>query len=246
MEEIQRVQHITWNMPTLLWFIFFAVYPRFRWIHVYNLIMFFGIALLPPGQSYDFEIYSIWIRFSSVKFLPQALLHVNALVSRGSFVPFDLVWQGYHWAYIPYVKPINASCSLIGWTLVAYHTRNTSIKGGLLFHVQSQFHATYTCKRHLRYSQSPAPGMIRNCILHNRRVTILQILGFYSLSGKTSYRKISWSLEAARFGFKLFQSLWNLAGTSAALLPRCLSNFRAIRPLQHPIPRLRDFTRCWR
>ena len=68
-------------------------------------------------------------------------------------------------------------------------------------------------------------------------------LGLYSLSGKTSYCKISWSLEAARFGFKLFQSLWNLAGTSAALLPRCLSNFRAIRPLQHPISRLRDFTR---
>ena len=66
--------------------------------------------------------------------------------------------------------------------------------------------------------------------------------GLYSLSGKTSYRKISWSLEAARFGFKLFQSLWSLAGTSAALLPRCLSNFRAIRPLQHPISRLRDFT----
>ena len=68
-------------------------------------------------------------------------------------------------------------------------------------------------------------------------------LGLYLLSGKTSYRKISWSLEAARFGSKLFQSLWNLAGTSAALLPRCLSNFRAIRPLQHPISRLRDFTR---
>ena len=67
--------------------------------------------------------------------------------------------------------------------------------------------------------------------------------GLYSLSGKTSYRKISWSLEAARFGFKLFQSLWNLESTSAALLPRCLSNFRAIRPLQHPISRLRGFTR---
>ena len=67
--------------------------------------------------------------------------------------------------------------------------------------------------------------------------------GLYSLSGKTSYRKISRSLEAARFEFKLFQSLWNLAGTSAALLPRCLSNFRAIRPLQHPISRLRVFTR---
>ena len=71
----------------------------------------------------------------------------------------------------------------------------------------------------------------------------IPIQGLYSLSGKTSYRKISWSLEAARFGFKLFQSLWNLAGTSAALLPMCLSNFRAIRPLQHPISRLRDFTR---
>ena len=69
------------------------------------------------------------------------------------------------------------------------------------------------------------------------------IPGLYSLSGKTSYRKISWSLEAARFGFKLFQLLWNLTGTSAAALPRYLSNFRAIRPLQHPISRLRDFTR---
>ena len=74
-------------------------------------------------------------------------------------------------------------------------------------------------------------------------LTLSSHLGLYSLSGKTSYRKISWSLEAARFGFKLFQSLWNFAGTSAALLPRCLSNFRAIRPLQHPILRLRDFTR---
>ena len=71
---------------------------------------------------------------------------------------------------------------------------------------------------------------------------LLDFQGLYSLSGKTSYRKISWSLEAARFGFKPFQSLWNLAGTSAALLPRCLSNLRAIRPLQHTISRLRDFT----
>ena len=83
--------------------------------------------------------------------------------------------------------------------------------------------------------------MVRSCVLG--RIHSHTILGLYSLSGKTSYRKISWSLEAARFGFELFQSLGNLAGTSAALLPRCLSNFRAIRPLQHPISRLRDFTR---
>ena len=81
------------------------------------------------------------------------------------------------------------------------------------------------------------------CILHGpcRPGAITQ--GLYSLSGKTSYRKISWNLEAARFGSKLFQSLWNLAGTSAALLPRCLSNIRAIRPLQHTISGLRDFAR---
>ena len=63
------------------------------------------------------------------------------------------------------------------------------------------------------------------------------------LSGRTSYRKISRSLKAAKFWFKLFQWLWNLTGTSAATLPRCLSNFRAIRSSQHPISCLRDFTR---
>ena len=31
--------------------------------------------------------------------------------------------------------------------------------------------------------------------------------GLYSLSGRTSYRKISWSLEDTRFRFRLFQML---------------------------------------
>ena len=53
-------------------------------------------------------------------------------------------------------------------------------------------------------------------------------LWLYSLSGQKSYRKISWSLEVARLGFRLFQSLWILTGTPAVSLPRCLSNFRAI------------------
>ena len=89
-----------------------------------------------------------------------------------------------------------------------------------------------------RYQQPWLLNLTAKCV-----ASAAKPLGLYSLSGKTSYRKISWSLEAARFGFKLFQSLWHLAGTSAALLPRCLSNFRAIRPLQHPISWLRDFTR---
>ena len=53
-------------------------------------------------------------------------------------------------------------------------------------------------------------------------------LGLYSLSGKTSYRQISWSLEAARLDVAMVVSLWNLTGTSAASLPRYLPNFRAI------------------
>ena len=38
-------------------------------------------------------------------------------------------------------------------------------------------------------------------------------------------------------------SFWNLTGISAALLPRWLSNFRAIRKVLTRISRLRDFTR---
>ena len=57
------------------------------------------------------------------------------------------------------------------------------------------------------------------------------ILGIYWLNERTTYLKISRSLKTARLGFKLCQSLWHLTGTSAAALPRCLSNFRAIRSL---------------
>ena len=49
----------------------------------------------------------------------------------------------------------------------------------------------------------------------------------YSPSGKTSYRQIR-SLEAARLDIIMIISLWNLTGISAAPLPRCLSNFKAI------------------
>ena len=68
-------------------------------------------------------------------------------------------------------------------------------------------------------------------------------LGLYSLSGKTSYRQISWSLEAARLCVIMIVSHWNLTGISAALLPSCLSNCRAIEKVYSRISRLRDFTR---
>ena len=65
----------------------------------------------------------------------------------------------------------------------------------------------------------------------------------YSQSGKTSYNQISRSLEAARLGVIAIVSLWNLTGITAALLPNCLSNFRAIGKVLIRITRLRDFTR---
>ena len=70
-------------------------------------------------------------------------------------------------------------------------------------------------------------------------------LDLVSISKKTSFRKISSSLEAARFVFRIVRSLWNLTGTSAAVLPMCLSNFKAIRQFKVPISWLRDFTRSY-
>ena len=68
------------------------------------------------------------------------------------------------------------------------------------------------------------------------------LLGLCSLNGRTFHCKISRSLGAARFVVRLFKSRWNLKGTSTAVLPRSLSNFRAIRSSWQPISWLRDFT----
>ena len=55
-----------------------------------------------------------------------------------------------------------------------------------------------------------------------------RILGLNSLSGKMSYRQISWRPEAARLDVLMIVSLWHLASSSEALLSRHLSNFRTI------------------
>ena len=86
-------------------------------------------------------------------------------------------------------------------------------------------------------------GHALNVTLGPYQYPVIMNQGLYSLNGKTSYRQISWSLEAARLGVIMIVSLWNLTGISAALLPRCLLNFRAIGKVQTRISRLRDFTR---
>ena len=50
----------------------------------------------------------------------------------------------------------------------------------------------------------------------------------FRVTGPLSCRQILWNLKAARLDAILIVSLWNVTGISAALLSRCLSNFRAI------------------
>ena len=70
---------------------------------------------------------------------------------------------------------------------------------------------------------------------------VFKILRSVSISDKTSYRKISWSIEAVYLVVEIIASLCNLTGTSAALLLKCLSNFRAIGQFWIKISRLRVF-----
>ena len=52
-------------------------------------------------------------------------------------------------------------------------------------------------------------------------------------------------LEKNRFVVLIVASLWNLTGTSTAVLPRCMSNFRAIGQFQIQISQLRNFPRSY-
>ena len=67
----------------------------------------------------------------------------------------------------------------------------------------------------LNHVSKMGPRVVRRLIAWGIRTQ-----GLYWLSGKTSYRQISWSLEAARLSV--------IMNVFAALLPRSLSNFRAI------------------
>ena len=54
--------------------------------------------------------------------------------------------------------------------------------------------------------------------------------GLYSLSGKTSYRQISWSLEATRLDVIMIISLWKLTCISAALPVKFQSDWESLNP----------------
>ena len=90
-------------------------------------------------------------------------------------------------------------------------------------------------------SGNPIPSFTIKIL--NFSAPIWSDMGPASISETTSCCKISQNLEAARIVSEIVQSLWNLSGTSAAVLRRCRSNFKAILIFQHSISRLRDFAR---
>ena len=75
----------------------------------------------------------------------------------------------------------------------------------------------------ITFSRAPLPIQVLHThieivvvVVNMILASLHRILDHYSLSRRTSYGKISWSLETARFIFRLFQSLWHLADTSAS------------------------------
>ena len=81
------------------------------------------------------------------------------------------------------------------------------------------------------------PHVDNKVLLGHHVITAIQPLatrvdydqGGDSISHKTSYFKISQSLEGARSVVRIIQLLRHLAAASAALLPRRLQNFKAIK-----------------
>ena len=67
--------------------------------------------------------------------------------------------------------------------------------------------------------------------------------GLCSLTGETSYRQISWSIEAVRSDVIMIASLWDLTGISTEPLPSSLPTVRVFGDVKTRIWRLRIFTR---
>ena len=60
-------------------------------------------------------------------------------------------------------------------------------------------------------SETMMPLLTNVYMCHSASMSLLiETQGLYSLSGKTSYCQISWSLEAARLDVMIIVSLWNL------------------------------------
>ena len=87
------------------------------------------------------------------------------------------------------------------------------------------------------YTRPSSMWSYKTYIFPNKhRTTILHFFFWYSA-------QITQSLVVARLGVEIVIKLWKLTGFLATLLPKLLSNSRAIWPFSTHISQLRDFTR---
>ena len=70
-------------------------------------------------------------------------------------------------------------------------------------------------------------AFLLSCLIHagQKCTQTMEAKASESINYNMSYRQILWSLTAARYGFSVIWSLWNLRFASAALLLRSLSHF---------------------
>ena len=116
------------------------------------------------------------------------------------------------WCMCFYMKMVRSQASRKGHS--RYNSKHPKINNICSLNTRNQWYNCY-------HPESPAFtwSILRHSVI---------LLGLYLLSERMSCRKISWSLKVARLDVIMLGSLWNLTGNSAALLPRCLSNFTAI------------------
>ena len=146
------------------------------------------------------------ITMFSVKYIPYNVTQNNSLTNHFLFITHSAMASPYRFSLWNTPKDSlkeNSACRLIyGMGLCEPYSESLPLYPSSLRNSRDY------------YARVVSVISMEILICHHR------IHGLYSLSGKTSYRNISWSLEAARFGLRFFPSLWNLTGTWAAALPR--------------------------
>ena len=154
---------------------------------------------------------------------------IHVVMNNVIFTLSFMIWVGYCSypnGYRNYMNQAKADKTTKQNTYMRQPDSSGSPSKRLLLPAWSMLHLGWWCNRYRWVIMRTIGEMWPRGYPYSIRPSLIQ--GIYSPSGKTSYRQISWKLEAARLHVIMIVSLWNLTGISAALLPRSLSNVRAI------------------
>ena len=180
-------------------------------------------SLLRPCHAYPLYYNEFKMNWSSMHDVIYAVM--NNVIFTLSF----MIWVGYCSypnGYRDYMNQAKADKTTKQNTYMRQPHSSGSRSKRLLLPPWSMLHLGWWCSRYRWMIMGTIGEMWPRGHPYSIRPSLIQ--GIYSPSGKTSYRQIWWKLEAARLHVIMIVSLWNLTGISAALLPRSLSNVRAI------------------